>query len=94
MLLTAFKGFLHLIPESREKMDEALEELLDEEVEYPFTLFVVCVGFLIILIIENIVVSCKPTDQQNALEQIAPLCRSDSRLNIHKESAVSKWNLI
>jgi len=71
-------------------MDEALDELLDEEEEYPFTQFVVCVGFLLVLIIENIVVSCKPANQENALEQIAPLCRSDSRLNIHRESTVGK----
>ena len=71
-------------------MDEALEDLIDEEVEYPFTQFVVCVGFLVVLIIENIVISCKPADQENALEQIAPLCKSDSRLNIHRESTVGK----
>ena len=69
-------------------MDEALEDLIDEEVEYPFTQFVVCVGFLVVLIIENIVVSCKPADHEEALEQITPLCSSGSRLSIHRELTV------
>ena len=53
-------------------MEEALETLLNEEVDYPFTQFVVCVGFLVVLIIENIVVSCKPVDHEEALKQITP----------------------
>ena len=75
-------GFLHLLTESKDKMDEALEDLLEQEVEYPFAQFVVCVGFLFVLVIENVVVSCKPANYEEALEQIAPLCRSDSKLNI------------
>ena len=39
-------------------MDTAFDELFDEEQEYPFAYFVVCLGFLIILIIEQVVQSC------------------------------------
>ena len=46
-------------------MDEAIEDVLHKEVEYPFTQFVICVSFLLVLIIENIVVSFKPTDLWN-----------------------------
>ena len=53
-------------------MEEAREELLDEEVSYPFTQFVVCVGFLLVLIIENIVMSCKPVDHEEDFEQLTP----------------------
>ena len=66
-------GYLHLLTDSKEKMDEAIEDVLHKEVEYPFTQFVVCVGFLLVLIIENIAVSCKSADQDEVLEQIAPL---------------------
>ena len=41
-----------------EDMDSAFDELFDEEQEYPFAYFVVCLGFLMILIIEQVVVSC------------------------------------
>ena len=55
-------------------MDEAIEDVLHREVEYPFTQFVVCVGFLLVLIIENIAALCKREDQpsQNeVVEQVA-----------------------
>jgi len=63
-------------------MDEAFEKLLEEEMTYPFTQFVVCVGFLLVLVIENIVLSCKAAYHEEAVEQVAPLYQSDSRLNI------------
>ena len=53
-----FVGFLHLLPEVGEEMDLAFDELLHKEQDYPFTYFVVCVGFLIVLIIEQMVLSC------------------------------------
>jgi len=67
-------------------MDEATEDVLHEEVEYPFTQFVVCIGFLLVLIIENIAVSFKPADLANPLERMASLSTSDSRLNASRES--------
>ena len=57
-------------------MDEAIEDALHKKVEYPFTQFVVCVGFLLVLIIENIAVLCKPADQDDVLEQISSLHKS------------------
>jgi len=60
-------------------MDEATEDVLHKEVEYPFTQFVVCVGFLLVLIIENIAVSFKPADQVNP-------STNDSWLNARKGS--------
>ncbi|XP_065902856.1 zinc transporter ZIP1-like isoform X2 [Dysidea avara] len=87
-------GYLHLLTDSKEKMDEAIEDVLHKEVEYPFTQFVVCVGFLLVLIIENIAVSCKSADQDEVLEQIAPLhssirivnsCRVSTEINVKKE---------
>jgi len=71
-------------------MDEAIEDVLHKEVEYPFTQFVVCVGFLLVLIIENIAVSFKPADQENPLEQMAPLCTRDSRLNVFRGSTTGE----
>jgi len=67
-------------------MDEAIEDVLHKEVEYPFTQFVVCIGFLLVLIIENIAVSFKPADQVNSLQQMAPLSSSDFRLNARRGS--------
>jgi len=81
-------GYLHLLPESKEKMDDALDGMLHKDVEYPITQFVVCVGFLLVLIIENIAVWCKPANSYQAFEQITALSRSDDSLNIHTESKV------
>ena len=72
-------------------MDEALQELLaDEEVDYPFTQLTVCVGFLLVLIIENIEMSCKPIDHGEDLEQITPSCRSGSHRELIVTSTVGK----
>ena len=58
-----FVGFLHLLKKVVEDMDTAFDELFDEEQEYPFAYFVVCLGFLMILVIEQVVLSC--TENQN-----------------------------
>ena len=61
-------GFLHLLPEVVENMESAFDELLDGEQEYPFAYFVVCIGFLIVLLIEHLVLSCegnKPKLKEN-----------------------------
>ena len=50
-----FVGLLHLLPEDIEKMDTAFEELHVDQQDYPFACFVICLGFLIVLIIEQIV---------------------------------------
>ena len=52
-------GLLHLLPEVAENMESAFDELLDGEQEYPFAYFVVCIGFLIVLVIEHLVLSCE-----------------------------------
>ena len=71
-------------------MDEATEDVLHKGIEYPFTQFVVCVGFLLVLIIENIAVSFKPADRENPLERMTPLCTSDSRLNVYRGSTTGE----
>jgi len=75
-------------------MDDAFHEVQHKGVTYPFTQFVVCVGFLFVLIIENIAMWCRPVDYQG-MDQLASLSNSNVALNIHKEStsAVGKCNL-
>ena len=67
-------GFLHLLPEVVENMDSAFDELLTGEQDYPFAFFVVCVGFLMVLIIEHLVLSCEGNKQN--LEQNEASIRS------------------
>ena len=45
-------------------MDSAFDELFNEEQEYPFAYFVVCLGFLMILVIEQVVLSCIENQQK------------------------------
>ena len=59
-LLNCFAGgvffatsILHLLPEAREKMEEALE-LWDHKTEYPLTEVLTGIGFLLILAFENV----------------------------------------
>ena len=49
-------------------MDTAFDELFDKEQEYPFAYFVVCLGFLMILIIEQVVLSCIESQNQPKAE--------------------------
>ena len=44
-------------------MDIAFEEMLHEDQEYPFACFVVCMGFLLVLTIEHVVLSCVKKSQ-------------------------------
>ena len=46
-----------MLPEVIEKMDTAFEELHIGDHDYPFACFVICLGFLMVLIIEQIVLS-------------------------------------
>ena len=50
-----------MLPEVAETMDTAFDELFDEEQDYPFAYFVVCIGFLMVLMIEHVVLSCVRT---------------------------------
>ena len=44
--------------EATEKMDTAFDQLFHQEQDYPFAYFVVCIGFLMVLTIEHVVLSC------------------------------------
>ena len=61
-------GFLHLLPEVVEDMESAFDKLLSGEQEYPFANFVVCMGFMMVLIIEHLVLSCE-VNKQNSEEE-------------------------
>ena len=74
-------GFLHLLPEVIENMDTAFEELLNGEQEYPFAYFVVCIGFLMVLIIERIVLSCEKTKRKFKENGESHRCET----NVHSE---------
>jgi len=62
-------------------MEEAIEDVLHKEVEYPFTQFVVCVGFLLVLIIENIAVLCKHEDQPDRDEVVEEVAQQIASLH-------------
>ena len=70
---------MHLLPEVVENMDTAFDELLDGEQTYPFAYFVVCIGFLMVLVIEHIVLSCEKTKQK--LEENGASCHHESNIN-------------
>ena len=55
-------------------MDTAFDKLFDKEQEYPFAYFVVCLGFLMILIIEQVVLSCIESQNQPKSEVDDPSC--------------------
>jgi len=71
-------------------MDEAMEELVVDGDDYPFTQFVVCIGFMLVLVIENIVLSYKPAEYEEPLEPIVPLYRNDSTLSLPMGSTAGK----
>ena len=70
---------MHLLPEVVEDMESAFEELFSKEQAYPFAYFVVCVGFLIVLLIEHLVLSCERNKQK--LEDIET--SGSRKTNIH-----------
>ena len=76
-----FVGFLHLLKEIVEDMDTAFDELFDEEQEYPFAYFVVCLGFLMILIIEQVVLSCIEFQNQPKVEVDDPCCNCENTIH-------------
>ena len=71
-------GFLHLLPEIAEEMDTAFDELFHEEQDYPFAYFVVCVGFLIVLIIEQVVLSCVRNEPMVDHDATGPSCHCEN----------------
>ena len=71
-------GFLHLLPEVGEEMDSAFDELLHEEPDYPFAYFVVCIGFLMVLIIEQVVLSCVRNEPTVDHETTDPSCHCEN----------------
>ena len=74
--LLNYLGLLHLLPEVNEEMDTALDELLNKEQDYPFANFIVCIGFLIVLIIEHVVLSC--TRNKQNVEMTDSSCRCET----------------
>lgn len=67
-----------MLPEVSEEMDTAFDELLHEEPDYPFAYFVVCIGFLLVLIIEQVVLSCIRTEPKAVHETTDPSCHCDN----------------
>jgi len=64
-------------------MNDAFEQLLDKHVEYPFAQFLVCMGFILVLTIENIVMSCvrpKPNKPEETLQPTSPSCRCEANI--------------
>ena len=59
-------------------MGSAFDELFNEEQEYPFAYFVVCLGFLMILVIEQIVLSCTENQNQPKAEVGDPSCNCEN----------------
>lgn len=58
-------------------MNLAFNELLHGEQNYPFAYFVVCIGFLTILIIEHVVLSCVRSKPKVVLSD-DPSCRCET----------------
>ena len=67
-----------MVKEVVEDMDSAFDELFDEEQEYPFAYFVVCLGFLMILIIEQVVVSCIENQPNTGVDD--PSCNCENTI--------------
>ena len=59
-------------------MDSAFDELFEKEQEYPFAYFVVCLGFMVILIIEQVVLSC--IENQPKSEAGDPSCNCENMI--------------
>lgn len=70
-------AFLHLLPEVTEKMETAFDELLHGEQHYPFAYFAVCIGFLTVLIIEHVVLSCVG-NKPKVVTNYDPSCRCET----------------
>ena len=57
-------------------MDKAFDELLDKEQDYPFAYFVVCIGFLVVLIIEHMVLSFEKDKQKVEINEESCRCET------------------
>ena len=75
-----FVGLLHLLPEVIENMDTAFEELDIGDQDYPFACFVVCLGFLMVLIIEHIVLSFVRNEAVTDSELTDPSCHCKNNI--------------
>ena len=65
-----------MLPEVTENMDKAFDELLDREQDYPFAYFVVCIGFLTVLIIEHMVLSCERNKMKVEVNESSCRCET------------------
>lgn len=65
-----------MLPEVAEKMNTALDELLHGNQHYPFAYFIVCIGFLAVLVIEHVVLSC--VKNKPKVEMNDPICRCEN----------------
>ena len=64
-------------------MDDVLEQLfnvLDKHIEYPFAQFLVCMGFILMLTIENIVMSCVTPKPKETTLPASPTCRCEANI--------------
>ena len=57
-------------------METAFDDLFHQEQYYPFAYFVVCIGFLMVLTIEHVVLSC--VRNQPKIEVNEPNCRCET----------------
>ena len=65
-----------MLPEVVENMDTAFDELLSGDQDYPFAYFVVCIGFLMVLIIEHMVLSCEKNKLKVEVNEASCRCET------------------
>ena len=65
-----------MLLEANGKMDTAFDELFHQEQDYPFAYFVVCIGFLMVLSIEHVVLSCVRNQPKVVVNE--PNCRCET----------------
>ena len=65
-----------MLPEVVENMDTAFDELLNGDQDYPFAYFVVCIGFLMVLIIEHVVLSCEKNQLKVEVNEASCHCET------------------
>ena len=61
-------------------MDTAFEELHVDDQDYPFACFIICLGFLMVLIIEQIVFSYIRNEEVTNSEVIDPSCHCKNNI--------------
>ena len=68
-----------MLPEVADNMDAAFDELLQGDQDYPFAYFVVCIGFLTVLIIEHMVLSCEKNKLKVEVNEASCRCETGIR---------------